>query len=92
MIFVREIDDAGVKILFEKEICRIVQREMVLLKGFCIGTLYKIIGITIKDRCNNSFFLRLEPKKMKIYSLYRKDYVVASKTRKYQREGPSSTT
>jgi hypothetical protein len=37
-------------------------------------------------------FLRFELKKKKSYSLWRKDYVVASKTRAYQREEPSSTT
>jgi hypothetical protein len=31
-----------------------VQGEMVLLKGVWIGTLYKLLGSTISDGCNNS--------------------------------------
>jgi hypothetical protein len=41
-ISVRKMDDAGVKKVFEKEICTMVRGEMVLLKGVRIGTLYKI--------------------------------------------------
>jgi hypothetical protein len=42
LIFVRKMDDAGVKTVFENETCRMVQGEMVLLKGVQIGTLYKM--------------------------------------------------
>jgi hypothetical protein len=42
MIFVSKMDDAGVKTIFEKETCRMVQGEMVLLKGVWFGTLYKL--------------------------------------------------
>jgi len=40
--------------MFEKETCRLVQGEMVFLKGVQIGNFYKIIGSTISDRCNSS--------------------------------------
>jgi hypothetical protein len=33
LIFVRKMDVAGVKTIFEKETCRMVRGEMVLLKG-----------------------------------------------------------
>jgi hypothetical protein len=33
LIFVSKMDDAGVKTMFEKETCRMVQGEMVLLRG-----------------------------------------------------------
>jgi hypothetical protein len=33
LIFVRKMDDAGVKTIFEKETCRMVRGAMVLLKG-----------------------------------------------------------
>jgi hypothetical protein len=33
LIYVRKMDDAWVKTIFEKETCRMVQGEMVLLKG-----------------------------------------------------------
>jgi hypothetical protein len=48
------MDDAGVKMVFEKETYRMVQGEMVLLKGVQIGTLYKLQGRTISNGCNNS--------------------------------------
>jgi hypothetical protein len=53
LIFVRKMDDAGVKTMFEKETCRMVQGEMVLLKEVWIGTLYKLEGNTISDGCNS---------------------------------------
>jgi hypothetical protein len=37
-------------------------------------------------------FMRLDLKKKNSYSIYRKGYVVASKTGTYQREGISTTT
>jgi hypothetical protein len=54
LIFVSKMDDAGVKSIFEKETCRIVQGEMVLLKGFRFRTMYKLKGRTISDGCNSS--------------------------------------
>jgi hypothetical protein len=53
-ISVRKMDDAGVKTIFEKETCRIVRGEMVLLKGVWFGTLYKLQVIIITDGCNSS--------------------------------------
>jgi hypothetical protein len=42
LIFVRKMDDAGVKTIFEKETYSMVQGEMVLLKGVRFGTMYKL--------------------------------------------------
>jgi hypothetical protein len=53
LIFVRKRDDARVKTIFEKETCRMVRGEMVLLKGVRFGTLYKLQGRTISDGCNS---------------------------------------
>jgi hypothetical protein len=72
LISIRKMDDGGVKIVFEKETCRLIQGEMVLLKGVWIGNLYKLQGITIRKYS---------------YSLWRKGYGVASKTGAYRREG-----
>ena len=47
--------DARVKKVFEKETCRMVRGEMFFLKGVRIGTLHKMLGITISDGCNSSF-------------------------------------
>jgi hypothetical protein len=54
LIYVSKMDDAGVKTIFEKETCRMVRGEMVLLKGVRFGTLYKLQGSTISDGCNSS--------------------------------------
>jgi hypothetical protein len=53
-IYVSKMDNAGVKIMFEKETFRMVRGEMVLLKGFWIGNLYKMQGSTISDGFNTS--------------------------------------
>jgi hypothetical protein len=53
-IFVSKMDDVGLKTIFEKETCRMVQRAMVLLKGVWFGTFYKMQGRTISDGCNSS--------------------------------------
>jgi hypothetical protein len=57
LIFVRKMDDVGVKTIFEKETCRMVRGSMVLLKGVWFGTLYKLQGRTISDGCNSSIVL-----------------------------------
>jgi hypothetical protein len=54
LISVRKMEDAGVKIIFEKGTCRMVQGAMVLMKGVQFGTMYNMLGITISDGCNRS--------------------------------------
>jgi hypothetical protein len=54
LIFVRKMDDEGVKNIFENETYRMVRGAMVLLKGVMFGTLYKMLGINISDGCNSS--------------------------------------
>jgi hypothetical protein len=54
LIFVRKMDDVGIKTIFEKETCRMVRGEMVLLKGVRFGTLYMLQGRTFSDGCNSS--------------------------------------
>jgi hypothetical protein len=57
LISVSKMDDARVKTIFEKEICRMVRGAMVLLKGVRFGTLYKLPGSTISDGYNSSIVL-----------------------------------
>ena len=54
MIYVRKMDDAGVKTIFEKETYRMVRGAMVFLKGVRFGNMYKMQGRTISDGCNSS--------------------------------------
>jgi len=49
MISVSKLDDAGVKIVFEKDTCKMVQEALVLMRGVRIRTLYKLQGRTVVD-------------------------------------------
>jgi len=53
LISASKLDDAGVKTVFEKDTCKMVQGEFILMRGFWIGTLYKLQGSTVIDGCNN---------------------------------------
>eukprot|EP00253_Pinus_taeda_P007554 PITA_07554 len=54
LISVSKLDDAGVKPVFEKDTCKMVQGALVLMRGVQIGTLYKLQDSTIVDGCNSS--------------------------------------
>ena len=49
LIYVSKLDDAGVKIMFEKDNCKRVQGALVLMWGVQIGTLYKLQGSTVVE-------------------------------------------
>ena len=72
-IFVSKMGDAGVQTVFEKEKCKMVQGEMVLMRGFWCGTLYKLLGITIIDGCNNTIVLESKNKQSKVTDVSRGD-------------------
>jgi hypothetical protein len=44
LIYVSNMSDVGVPTLFQKDSCKMVIGAMVLMKGFRIGTLYKLLG------------------------------------------------
>jgi len=48
------MDGASVKIVFEKDTCKMAGGALVLMRGFWIGTLYKLLGNTLISGCNNS--------------------------------------
>eukprot|EP00253_Pinus_taeda_P018964 PITA_18964 len=54
LISVSKLDDAGVKTVFEKDTCKMVQGALVLMRGVRIGTLYKLKGSIVIDGCNSS--------------------------------------
>ena len=47
------MDDAGVKTVFEKDACNMVQGALILMRGVWIGTLYKLLGSIFINGCNN---------------------------------------
>jgi hypothetical protein len=71
LISIRKMDDVGVKTMFEKETCRMVQRAMVLLKGVHIGTLYKIQGINLSNGCNSSIISYIGAEELKTLTVSR---------------------
>ena len=54
LIPVSKMADAGVKTVFKKDKCKMVRGEMVLMMGVQYGTMYKLLGRTIIDGCNNT--------------------------------------
>jgi hypothetical protein len=57
LISVSKLGDAGVKIVFEKDTCKMVRGAMVLMRGVRCGTLYKLLGRTYTNGCNSSVVL-----------------------------------
>jgi hypothetical protein len=57
LISVSKLSDAGVKTIFEKNTCKMVQGAMVLMRGVHCGTLYKLLGRTYTNGCNISVVL-----------------------------------
>eukprot|EP00253_Pinus_taeda_P001996 PITA_01996 len=53
LIFVSKLDDAGVKTVFEKDTCKMIQGALVLMWGVHTGNLYKLQGSTVVDGCNS---------------------------------------
>ena len=54
MIYVSKMDDAGVKIVFEKDACKMVRGALVLTRGVRTRNFYKLQGSTVIDGCNSS--------------------------------------
>jgi len=46
--------DIGVQTIFEKDTCKMVRGEMVLMRGVRNGTLYKLLGSNATGECNSS--------------------------------------
>jgi hypothetical protein len=51
LIFVSNLDDAGVDTVLVKETCKMVPGVMVLMRGFWCGTLHKFLGRTYTNGC-----------------------------------------
>jgi hypothetical protein len=49
------MNDVGMHTLFHKDKCKMVRGAMVLMKGFRIGTLYKLLENVDSTGCNNIF-------------------------------------
>jgi hypothetical protein len=54
LIFVSKLDDAGVDTVLGRGTCKMVQGEMVLMRGIQCGTMYKLLGSTYTNGSNNS--------------------------------------
>eukprot|EP00253_Pinus_taeda_P028713 PITA_28713 len=54
LISLNKLDDAGVKVVFERDTYKMVWGALILMWGIRIGTLYKLQGSIFIDRCNSS--------------------------------------
>ena len=54
LISVSKMANAGVKIVFEKDRCKMIRGSMVLMRGVQYGTLYKLWGKTVICDCNST--------------------------------------
>ena len=51
LISISIMSDAGIHTIFDKDSCKMVRREMVLMRGMRIGTLYKLMERTDSNSC-----------------------------------------
>ena len=65
-IYVSMLNDAGVKIVFKKDTCKMVWGALVLMWGVWIGTLYKLHGSTVIDGCNSFVVLESGAKNLMV--------------------------
>jgi len=54
LIYVSKMDNAGVKIVFEKDTYKMVPGALALMQGVHIRAMYKVLGNTVIDGCNSS--------------------------------------
>lgn len=54
LTYVSKLAGAGVKTVFKKDTCKMVQGALVLMWGVWIGTLYRLQHNTVIDGCNIS--------------------------------------
>ena len=52
LIFFSTMADASVWTMFEKDTCKMVRGDVVLMRGIKIGTMYKLLGKTNGGSCN----------------------------------------
>jgi hypothetical protein len=69
LISVSNMSDAGVHTLFQKDSCKMVRVAMVLMRGFLIGTLYKMLGNVDSTGCNNIISLEIDSTTTRIDSM-----------------------
>ena len=55
LISISKMTDVAVKTVFKKDKHKVVLGAMVLMRGVQYGTMYKLLGRTIIDGCNNTY-------------------------------------
>ena len=63
-----------------------VRGEMVFMRGVLCGTLYKLLGRTIIDGCNNTIVLRSKYEECKVLDVSRGDIMLWHQRLGYTRE------
>ena len=67
LISVSKLDDAGVKIVFEKDTCKMVWGALVLMRGVQIGILYKLQSSMVVDGCNSSMVPKIRAENLVVF-------------------------
>jgi hypothetical protein len=73
LISTSKMVDAGVKTVFEKERYKMVWGEVVLMRGVQYGTLYKLLGRTVIDGCNDTIVTESKNEEIKVIDVFRGD-------------------
>jgi hypothetical protein len=73
LIFVSKLDDAGVDNLLGKGPYKMVRGEIVLMRGFQCGNLYKLLGRNYVDGCNNTIVHEQRNKQYMIHTILGKN-------------------
>ena len=76
LIYVNKMVDVGVKTIFEKDRCKMIRGKMVLMRGVQYETLYKLLGRTMIDGCNNTMVLESKYEESKVFNVYGGDTMV----------------
>jgi hypothetical protein len=65
-ISINNMSDVGLYNLCQKDTCKMGKGVMVLMKGFRIRTLYKLLGNVDSNRCNNIVVLEVNLTQLKM--------------------------
>ena len=83
LISISKMSNVGAHTIFEKDICKMVPGEMVLMRGVRCGTLYKMLGRTTIDGYNNSIVFERKKEERKVPYVYGGDTMLLCYGNKY---------
>ena len=76
LIYVSKMVDADAQTVLQKYRCKMVLGAMVLMRGVRCGTLYRMLGRTIIDRCNSSIVPESKDEESKVPNVSGEDIML----------------